>query len=79
MMKAALAGDWATAFRLYETVNPVAQMAFAPPVRQYRARLKEILRLQGVLPGAWVREPLLNLDSAEQARVKKVCREVRVI
>jgi 4-hydroxy-tetrahydrodipicolinate synthase len=72
MMRAALAGDWSTAFRLYEAVNPVAQMAFAPPVRNYRARLKEILRLQGVLPSAFVRAPLLGLDKAEKALVKKV-------
>lgn len=72
MMKAALAKDWATAFRLYEKINPVAQMAFAPPVRNYRARLKEILKLQGVLPGSAVRAPLLELDKSEKALVKKV-------
>jgi 4-hydroxy-tetrahydrodipicolinate synthase len=72
MIQAAQAKDWNLAFRIYEKVDPVAQMAFAPPVRNYRARLKEILRLQGVLPSAHVRQPLLGLDPQERKVVKKV-------
>jgi 4-hydroxy-tetrahydrodipicolinate synthase len=70
MIKAAQRGDWQSAFSLYARINPVAQMAFAPPVRDYRARLKEILRLQGVLPRAGVRAPLMDLGAAGRKRVK---------
>ena len=47
-------------------IRPLADALFAPPVRNYRARLKETLRLQGVIPRAHVRPPLLDLDDAER-------------
>ena len=37
---------------------------FAPPVRDYRARAKEALVMQGVIPRATVREPLLPITAA---------------
>jgi 4-hydroxy-tetrahydrodipicolinate synthase len=74
MVRAFKSGNLARALSLYERINPLAQMAFAQPVRNYRARLKEILRLQGVLPNAFVREPLLPLDSTEKKRVKDVAK-----
>jgi len=51
-------------------VRPLADALFAPPVRNYRARLKEALRQLGVIPAAHMRPPLLDLDDAERERVR---------
>jgi len=66
MIGRAKAGDLAGARRIdQEVVGPLAEVLFARPVRNYRARIKEALRLLGVLPRATVRPPLLPLGEAE--------------
>ena len=59
-------------------IQPLADALFAPPVRNYRARLKEALRLQGVLPRATVRRPLLDLDDPERESVRVAVDAVRI-
>ena len=58
-------------------VRPLADALFAPPVRNYRARLKEALRQLGVIPNAHMRPPLLDLD-ARRARRPSSARSPRV-
>jgi 4-hydroxy-tetrahydrodipicolinate synthase len=61
------AGDEAGARRIEEVVvEPLAEVLFARPVRNYRARIKEVLRLLRVLPNAVVRPPLLPLNGGER-------------
>jgi 4-hydroxy-tetrahydrodipicolinate synthase len=70
MISRAKAGDVPGARRIDEAVvAPLAETLFARPVRNYRARIKEALRLLGVLPSAAVRPPLLPLDGAERRAV----------
>jgi len=70
MIGRAKAGDEAGARRIEEmVVGPLAEVLFARPVRNYRARIKEALRLLGVLPSALVRPPLLPLDEGERRAV----------
>lgn len=70
MIARAKAGDEAGARRIDQAVvAPLAEVLFARPVRNYRARVKEALRLLGVLPNAVVRPPLLPLDEAERRAV----------
>jgi 4-hydroxy-tetrahydrodipicolinate synthase len=67
MIAKAKAGDEAGARRIEQTVvEPLAEVLFARPVRNYRARIKEALRLLGVLPNAVVRPPLLPLSGGER-------------
>jgi len=67
MITKAKAGDEAGARRIEEAVvGPLAEVLFARPVRNYRARIKETLRLLGVIPNATVRPPLLPLSEAER-------------
>ena len=67
MIAKAKAGDEAGARRIERTVvGPLAGVLFARPVRNYRARIKEALRLLGVLPNAVVRPPLLPLSGGER-------------
>ncbi len=70
MIARAKAGDEAGARRIDETVvTPLAAALFAKPVRNYRARVKETLRLLGVLPSAVMRPPLLPLSDVERRAV----------
>jgi 4-hydroxy-tetrahydrodipicolinate synthase len=79
MIRLLQAGDMAAAERINErTVRPLADAMFAPPVRNYRARLKEALRQLGVMPDAAVRPPLLDLDEAERAAVHRALASVRL-
>jgi len=59
-------------------VQPLADALFASPVRNYRARLKEALRLLGVIPSAHMRPPLLDLDAAENDAVRRALADVRL-
>ncbi|HXK34083.1 MAG TPA: dihydrodipicolinate synthase family protein, partial [Dehalococcoidia bacterium] len=72
MIRRVKAGDIAGAQRINdEVVQPLADALFAPPVRNYRARMKEALRLLGVIPSSHMRPPLLDLDDAEREAVQR--------
>jgi 4-hydroxy-tetrahydrodipicolinate synthase len=60
-------------------VQRLADVVFEAPVANYRVRLKESLRLLGVLDDASVRPPLLALDDAEKARLSDVLAEVGLL
>ena len=51
-------------------VQALADVVFAPPVANYRARLKEGLVMLGVLEHAYVREPLLPISDDERNRLR---------
>lgn len=51
-------------------IQHLADVIFAPPNSDYRARLKEALVALGILDQATVREPLLPLGKAEQLHVR---------
>jgi 4-hydroxy-tetrahydrodipicolinate synthase len=70
MFRLLAAGDIEAASRINESaVRPLADALFAPPVRNYRARLKEALRQMSITPNAHMRPPLLDLDDRECATV----------
>ncbi len=70
MVAAELAGDHATAVERYEALGPLIRAIFDAPVRNYRARIKEGLAMQGVIPGATVRRPLLPISAVERTSVQ---------
>ena len=57
----------------------LADVVFDAPVANYRARLKESLRILGVLEDASVRPPLLALDEAERACLEATLAEVGLL
>lgn len=63
-------GDWKTAEAVWQGLLPIVDMLFASPFRDFRARLKELLRLQGVIRTAAVRPPLAPLSSVAAAQVR---------
>ena len=79
MIAAWQAGDTATAMALGRRVQRLADVVFAAPVGDYRVRLKECLRILGVLASAHVRRPLLPLDDAERAFLASVLVEVGLL
>jgi 4-hydroxy-tetrahydrodipicolinate synthase len=58
-------GDMAAAQELGSRLQPLANVIFAPPVTDYRARTKEALRMLGVLNDTTVRLPLLPISETE--------------
>ena len=64
MIDAWKAGRIDEARALGRRVQRLADVVFAAPVGDYRVRLKECLRILGVLEAAHVRRPLLPLDDA---------------
>jgi 4-hydroxy-tetrahydrodipicolinate synthase len=53
-----------------ERMQPLAEVLFGAPVRNSRARIKEGLKLLGVIDEVAVRPPLLALDDAERAALR---------
>lgn len=71
MVDLAVAGRLDQAKQIMNRLTPLEQAIFAPPVRDYRARLKEALVMQGILPRATVREPLLPVLAADREAVRR--------
>src|SRR5439155_12750490 len=51
-------------------VQALADVVFAPPVANYRARLKEGLVMLGVMEHSCVREPVLSISDDERRRLR---------
>jgi dihydrodipicolinate synthase/N-acetylneuraminate lyase len=67
------------AMALGRRVQRLADVVFAAPVGDYRVRLKECLRILGVLDAAHVRRPLLPIGDAERERLRGVLAEVGLL
>lgn len=67
------------ALALGRRVQRLADAVFARPVGDYRVRLKECLRILGVLEAAHVRRPLMPLGDAERTHLTEVLVEVGLL
>jgi 4-hydroxy-tetrahydrodipicolinate synthase len=67
------------AMALGRRVQRLADVVFARPVGDYRVRLKECLRILGVLEAAHVRRPLMPLSDTERAYMASVLTEVGLL
>ncbi len=72
-------GDTETAMALGRRVQRLADVVFAAPVGDYRVRLKECLKILGVLENATVRRPLLPIIDQERAFLRSVLTEVGLL
>jgi 4-hydroxy-tetrahydrodipicolinate synthase len=79
MIDAWNAGRIDEARELGRRVQRLADVVFARPVGDYRVRLKECLRILGVLDAAHVRRPLLPISDAERAQLAEVLDEVGLL
>jgi 4-hydroxy-tetrahydrodipicolinate synthase len=79
MIEAWKAGRIDEAKSLGRRVQRLADVTFAAPVGDYRVRLKECLRMLGVLESAYVRRPLMPIRDEERAFLAEVLREVGLL
>jgi 4-hydroxy-tetrahydrodipicolinate synthase len=66
--------DFAGAFAIWERLGPLARYAWRNPIRDYRPRMKEVLRLQGLIAHATVRPPQLGIGDAEREELERLAR-----
>jgi 4-hydroxy-tetrahydrodipicolinate synthase len=71
--------DYEAALNLREKIQVLAQTIYARPFRDYRTRAKEALVLQGVIPHAFVRPPLLPIAREEKNRIKNALKQVGIL
>jgi 4-hydroxy-tetrahydrodipicolinate synthase len=76
MIEAYQAGRIEEATELGDRVQRLADVVFAAPVADYRARLKEALYMLGVLDRPYVREPLLPISDDQRALLRRTLAEV---
>ncbi|HEX9418715.1 MAG TPA: dihydrodipicolinate synthase family protein [Methylomirabilota bacterium] len=69
--QAAMRGDWRGVREKGDRIQKVVDAVFAPPVRDYRARCKEVLVMQGILKHAHMRPPLTPVGPEDRQRLKK--------
>jgi 4-hydroxy-tetrahydrodipicolinate synthase len=79
MLRAFRDGDTKRAFSLQRKLQPLCDEIFAPPVRNYRARIKHALVRLGIIDHDYVRPPLLPLNDAERDRVDRAMKEAGLL
>lgn len=72
MHRAVEAKDFVRAFAIWERLGPLARYAWRAPIRDYRPRMKEVLKMQGLIAHATVRAPQLGVDDAERAELRRL-------
>ena len=70
MYEAIQAGDAARAEAIATDLEPLIDAVFAPPIRNYRGRMKHALAVQGVLSNTTVRPPLPEITDEERRAVE---------
>lgn len=71
MLEAVKRRDFAAGQKLGDRLQPLADVIFAPPVTDYRARTKEALKMLGVIENTTVRPPLLPISGSERATIRR--------
>jgi len=71
--------DYERAQAIWTRLGPLARYCWRAPIRDYRPRMKEVLKLQGHFPHATVREPQLPVDDAERAEIARLARHAGLL
>jgi len=79
MFNAVQKKDYREAEMKAEKIEPLAEVIFAPPVGNYRARLKEGLVMLGILNHATVRPPLIPITEKERTKIRKILKQVGLL
>jgi 4-hydroxy-tetrahydrodipicolinate synthase len=64
---------------IWARLGPLARYCWRDPIRDYRPRMKEVLKLQGLFPHATVREPQLGVDDAERETLRVLAKRAGLI
>jgi len=79
MLGAIQHGNIEEARELGSRLQPLADVIFAPPVTDYRARTKEALKMLGILENATVRRPLLPISTIECEVVRQALQKAGLV
>ncbi|HLO28399.1 MAG TPA: dihydrodipicolinate synthase family protein [Anaerolineales bacterium] len=79
MLAAVRRGDIAEARELGARLQPLADVIFAPPITDYRARTKEALKLLGILENTTVRPPLLPIPPTEHETLRQALQKAELL
>lgn len=75
MHEAVRRGDLNSAKPIWDRLAPIARFAWRPPIRDFRPRMKEVLRAQGLFPSSACREPQLGVSAEEREHIVRLCRQ----
>ncbi|MDQ6618639.1 MAG: dihydrodipicolinate synthase family protein [Pseudomonadota bacterium] len=64
--------DFAGAMAIWQRLGPLARYAWRNPIRDYRPRMKEVLKMQGLIAHAAVRPPQLGVSEEERAELERL-------
>ncbi|MFQ5691836.1 MAG: dihydrodipicolinate synthase family protein [Nitrospinota bacterium] len=76
---AAMEKDYNKTMEIGRKIQPLVDATFGPPVRNYRARLKEVLVMQGVIERATVRPPLMPVPDAEREAIRRALEAMELL
>jgi 4-hydroxy-tetrahydrodipicolinate synthase len=79
MQRAAASRDYQRGAAIWARLGPLARHCWRAPIRDYRPRMKEVLKLQGLFPHATVRPPQLPVDDAERTEIARLVREAGLV
>jgi 4-hydroxy-tetrahydrodipicolinate synthase len=72
MHAAVVRRDYDRGAEIWARLGPLARFCWRAPIRDYRPRMKEVLRMQGLIAHATVREPQLGVDDAERKELHRL-------
>ncbi|MEM1546768.1 MAG: dihydrodipicolinate synthase family protein [Candidatus Methanomethylicia archaeon] len=72
-------GKYEEAREIWDRLLPLEDVIFAPPVRNYRARLKEALVMMGILKTTYVRPPLTPISEEEREKLRSVLKSLKML
>ncbi len=64
---------------IWEQLAPLARYCWRPPIRDFRPRMKEVLRLQGLIKSSAVRRPQLGIGDEEKRLLKALAQSAGLI
>lgn len=79
MQKAVATGDYGRGKAIWDRLAPVARYCWRAPVRDFRPRMKELLKLQGLFPHSAVRLPQLGVSDTERQEITRIASEAGLI
>jgi 4-hydroxy-tetrahydrodipicolinate synthase len=79
MHAAVMRRDYDRGAEIWARLGPLARYCWRAPIRDYRPRMKEVLRMQGLIPHATVREPQLGVDDAERKELHRFLVSAKLI
>jgi 4-hydroxy-tetrahydrodipicolinate synthase len=79
MHRACVARDYDRGAAIWNRLGPLARYCWRAPIRDYRPRMKEVLKLQGLIAHATVRPPQLGVDDAERAQIARLARDAALV